>query len=94
MLLQNILVRVDGKPAGPARQVADAFARLRIHHLHHHADNMPRRTELSIAPRRAQFVEQLFIQIVLNILILGEFISIRQYPSLVSAFYGYINGLE
>ena len=70
MLLQNILMRVDEKPARPARQIANALARLRIHHLHHHADNMPRRAELSTAPRKLHVTQHILIQIALHILIL------------------------
>lgn len=69
-LLHNILVRVDQKSARARRQVADAFTRLGVEHLHHHADDMPRRAELSIAPRDAQMTQQILEQIALHILIL------------------------
>ena len=61
---------LTGNPFVPPRQVSDALARLWVHDLHHHADYFLRRAELSIAPQRAQFIQQILMQIALCILIL------------------------
>ena len=68
--LQDVLMRVDQKSARPRGKVANALLRLRVEHLHHHADDVTRRAELSIAPRDAQMTEQVLVQVALHILVL------------------------
>lgn len=70
--LQNVLVRVDQKSARTRGKVADAFLRLRIEHLYHHADDVTRRAELSIAPGDAQMTQQVLVEVALHILILKD----------------------
>ena len=70
MRLQNILVGVDRETAGAARQVANALARARRQHLHHHADDMARRAELPVAPGGVELAEQVFVQVPLHVLVL------------------------
>ena len=40
--------RRDEKPSGPAGWIDDFLAGLRVHHLHHHFDDVARREELSL----------------------------------------------
>jgi hypothetical protein len=56
--------------AGLYRQVANALARLRVQHRHHHANDVTWRAELSGAPGRIQEAQHIFIQVALHILFL------------------------
>ncbi len=51
VLFEHMLIGIYEKSCRARRQVADALARLWIDHLHHHADDVPWRAELSVAPR-------------------------------------------
>ena len=70
MRFQDVLVGVDQKAARAGRQVADALAGARGDHLHHHADDVARRAELSVAPGGVQLAQQVLVQVALHILVL------------------------
>jgi hypothetical protein len=44
---ENVLINVHGKTARASCRIAHAFARFRIEHFHHHANDVTRRAELS-----------------------------------------------
>ena len=46
-----------------ARRITDDFICLRIHHFHHHSNNVPRCTKLTIYTCRSKFRKQVFIYI-------------------------------
>ena len=47
MRFENVLIKVHGKTACARCRIAHAFARFRIEHSHHHANDVARRAELS-----------------------------------------------
>jgi hypothetical protein len=64
VLLKNVLVGVDEKSSGASGRVTNPFRCLRIDHLHHHANDVARCSELSIASAGvAQFAEHVFIDV-------------------------------
>ena len=68
---EDVLVGVDEEAAGAGRRIADAFAGPRVHHLDHHADDVPRRAELAVLAGRVQLAQQVLVQVALHVLILA-----------------------
>ena len=55
------------KPAGAARGVADGLGRLRVEHIHHEADDVPRRAELAVDAGGRQLAEQVLVEVALGV---------------------------
>ncbi len=62
------MVSVEQEAGGAAGRVADAMAELGIHQLADELDDMARSAELAVLSRAADFVEQHFIDIALDVL--------------------------
>src|SRR5260370_18752658 len=69
---EDMLRGVDEEAAGAGSRIADALAGLGTHELDHHADDVPRRTELAALPARAQLAEQVLVEVALDVLVLAE----------------------
>ncbi len=63
----QVFARRHQKAGGAAGRVADDIVGLRVHQLHHHANDMPRRAELAVPPGLADFAEQVFVSIATHI---------------------------
>ena len=59
------------EPSCATGRVADHIIRLRGHHLHHHADNMPGRTELTVNAGSGDFGQEILVNIAPDICSLG-----------------------
>ena len=58
------------KPARAAGGVADHVRRGRRHHLHHQADDVPRRPELAVLPGRRNLAEHVLLDVALGVSVL------------------------
>ena len=71
---EQMLPRIDQKPARPGRRIANPLARFRIEHLDQHPNDVPRRPKLPVGPGRVELAQQVLVQIALHVLILrGDF---------------------
>ena len=61
--ISQIFTCSNQKTRRTACRITDDFICLRIHHFHHHSDNVPRCTELTIYACRSKFWKQIFIYI-------------------------------
>ena len=61
--LPEVLPRRHQKPGGSAGRVADDLIGPRVHQLHHHADDVPRRAELPIHPGGSDLGEEKLVDI-------------------------------
>ena len=67
---EDVLVNVDQKTARPGGRIAHSFARFRVEHPDHHANDVTRGAKLAACPRGVEPAEQILVKIALHILVL------------------------
>ncbi len=67
MPLAQILAGGDEVAGRSASGVADDVLRRRRRHLDHETDNVPRRAELAVLPRRGDLAEHVFVKVALGV---------------------------
>ena len=67
---EEVLPGVDEEAAGSGGGVADALAWARIAHVDHHADDVARRSKLTVLAGGVELAEEVFVEVTLHILVL------------------------
>lgn len=67
---EDVLINIDREATRPGGRITHSFARFRIEHPDHHANDVTRSAKLAACPRGVEPAEQILIKVALHILVL------------------------